>query len=71
VNVIAGIHNFYLLIYNKMKTYKQVKNISGSYAKLMRDNFPDAFSSEITNEILFNLVRNEDKSIFAQAIDSA
>ena len=51
-----------------MKTFRQVKNISNTYACLMRDVFSNAFEDEQLNKTLLELVRNEDKTFFAEAI---
>lgn len=51
-----------------MKTFNQIKNISENYAKMMRDNFPLAFENENLNKILYEIVYDDEKTIFASAI---
>jgi 23S rRNA-/tRNA-specific pseudouridylate synthase len=47
-----------------MKTFKQIKNISDSYSKMMRDLFPSSFDDEKLNNLLINIVFDDEKTIF-------
>gem|GEM_PF-6654912 len=51
-----------------MITFNNIKNKSESYAKLMRDNFPNSFENLKTNKFLNEFVSNDEKTVFAEEI---
>jgi hypothetical protein len=52
-----------------MKTFNQIKKHSEAYAKMMRDLFPLSFENESLNKILDEIIFDEEKSIFIDALD--
>jgi len=45
-----------------MRTYKEIKKHSESYANMMRDNFPSSFEDKELNKLLDNIVFDDEKS---------